>query len=381
MKTRVKPIALFLAIVLILSMAGAALAGPGDDAASKALAWLATKQNADGGFSDGFSPNSSVSATADAVLAAASAGQDAGAWKKNNVSPLDYLSSRVGQLTNGGVIAKVVMAMAATGNNPRQAGGVDLVARLNSLHKTGGYGGSLYEDTLVVLALVNTGQSVPEDVITRLINAQTTDGAWAFTGGTAAGAGDTNTTALVVQALIATGHRDAIGRALDYFRRTQNTDAGWPYQVPSAYGTETDANSTANVLQALIAAGESLGNWSKGGQSDPLGALIHLQDDKTGAFNYQASAPGANLLATIQAIPALKGVTYVHLPVVRASNAAPAALAATVPPPQTLPVAGGALPMSAVELVAVGVLLVSVGLTLRPPTHKDASATQLSDRL
>jgi len=363
MKTRVKLVALFLATVLILSMTGAALAGPGDDAASKALAWLATKQNADGGFSDGFSPNSSVSATADVVLAMAAAGHDASMWKKNGISPLDYLQNHAAQLTKGGGIAKVVMADVATGGmlRARNVSGVDLVARLNGLHKSGGYGGTLYEDTLVVLALVNAGQSVPDDVIARLIKSETTDGAWAFTGDTAAGAGDTNTTALVVQALIATGHRDAIGRALDYFRRTQNGDAGWPYQVPSAYGTETDANSTANVLQALVAAGESLSNWSKGGQSDPLGALVRLQDAKTGAFNYQASAPGANLLATIQAIPALKGVTFVHLPVAPASGAASTANI----PPQTLPVAGGRPPISAVGLVGIGVLLVSAGLFLR----------------
>src|SRR5512136_1671500 len=192
------------------------------------------------------------------------------------VSPLDYLQSRAGQATNSGEIAKVILAAVATGGtlDARSLGGVDLVARLNGLHKSGGYGGTLYEDTLAVLALANVQQQVPADVIERLLQAQTVDGAWAFTGDTTAGAGDTNTTALVVQALIATGNRAAVGRALDYFRRTQNADAGWPYQVPSAYGTETDANSTANVIQALIAAGESLGNWSKSGRSDPLGALI-----------------------------------------------------------------------------------------------------------
>jgi hypothetical protein len=235
---------------------------------------------------------------------------------------------------------------------------------LNALHKSGGFGGTLYEDTLAVLALVNAGQSVPEDVIARLIAAQTADGAWAFTGDTAAGAGDTNTTAIVVQALVATGHRDQVGRALDYFRRTQNADAGWPYQVPSAYGTETDANSTANMIQALFAAGEPLSNWSKAGRSDPLGALIWLQDAKTGAFNYQASQPGANLLATAQAVPALKGVTFVHLPVMRASGAGSAGLA----PPQILPVSGVPLPPLLLILIGVGAVLTSAGWLMRRTT-------------
>jgi len=241
-------------------------------------------------------------------------------------------------------------------------GGVDLVARLNALHKSGGYGGTLYEDTLVVLALINAGQSVPEDVIARLIAAQTQDGAWAFTGDTAAGAGDTNTTALVVQALIAAGQRDVVGRALDYFRRTQNAGAGWPYQSPSAFGTETDANSTANVLQALVAAGEPLSDWSQAGQSDPLGALIHLQDAQTGAFNYQASAPGANLLATAQAIPALKRVTLARLPAARAGGAA----AMDLVPPQTLPVAGEVLsPALALAVIGIGIALVLAGWLVR----------------
>ena len=357
MNIRAKLVVLCLVTVLILSVNGAALAGPGDDAASKALIWLATKQNADGGFSDGFSPESKLSSTADAVLAIVSAGQSASTWKQGGVSPLDYLQSRAGQATHGGEIAKVILAVVATGDplRARSFGGVDLVARLNGLHKSGGYGGTLYEDTLAVLALANMGQNAPDDVIERLLTAQTADGAWAFTGDTAAGAGDTNTTALVVQALIATGNHNAIGRALDYFRRTQNADAGWPYQVPSAYGTETDANSTANVLQALIAAGESLSNWSKSGQSDPLGALIRLQDDKTGAFNFQASQPGANLLATLQAVPALKGTTFVQVPVVHASGAA---FAVTAPPPQTLPVAGGALPTLLLVLAGAGIVLV-----------------------
>jgi hypothetical protein len=359
MNTRVG-IALFLVTILTLSLTGAALAGPGDDAASKALAWLATKQNADGGFSDGFSPKSGIGSTSDAVVAIVAAGQDPGAWKKNGVSPLDYLEAQVrsGQVTKPGDIAKTIIAVVATGGNPRSVGGVDLVTKLNSLHKAGSFGGTLYEDALAVLALVSAGQTVPQDATTRLIAAQTKDGAWAFTGDTAAGAGDTNTTALVVQALIATGHRDAIGRALDYFRRTQNDDAGWPYQVPSAYGTETDANSTANVIQALIAAGESLSNWSKAGRSDPLGALIRLQDDKTGAFNYQASSPGANLLATLQAVPALKGVTFVHVLVVRASSANPAT---TAPAPQTLPVAGAALPMTPLLVVGIGAIAALAG--------------------
>jgi hypothetical protein len=116
------------------------------------------------------------------------------------------------------------------------------------------------------------------------------------------------------------------------------------------------------VLQALWAAGESPSNWSKSGQSDPLGALIRLQDDKTGAFNFQAGQPGANLLATLQAVPALKRATFVRVPLVHASGAAIAVTA----PPQTLPIAGGVIPTLPPVLAGAGMLLVSLGwLVLR----------------
>ena len=141
MSIRARMLALLFVAVLTSGSVGAALAGPGDDAAGKALAWLATQQNADGGFSGGFSPGSGVGSTADVVLAVVATGGDVDGWKKYGRSPLDYLEAQVraGQVTKPGEIAKTVMAVVATGREPRRLGGVDLVARLNALHKSGGY--------------------------------------------------------------------------------------------------------------------------------------------------------------------------------------------------------------------------------------------------
>jgi hypothetical protein len=63
------------------------------------------------------------------------------------------------------------------------------------------------------------------------------------------------------------------------------------------------------------------------------------------------------LLATLQAIPALTGATFVRVPVVRASSAAPA----TAVPPQILPVAGASLPMLPLWLVGAGAALAVAG--------------------
>jgi hypothetical protein len=214
-----------------------------------------------------------------------------------------------------------------------------------------------------MLALFNAGQWMPDRASQYLLDKQCADGAWALFGDTAAGTGDTNTTAMVVQALHATGHRDEIGEAFDYFRRVQNSDGGFPYQNPSAYGTDTDANSTALVLQALLATGEPLGMWIPGG-TDPLGALVALHDSASGAFFWQAAMPYPNAVATAQAIPAVQGYTFTHLPHVQAANAPGPVAAAASSDSVLLPPAGGAalLPMA---LAGLGAAALRAGCALR----------------
>ena len=347
-----------LIVVLLLTLAGPALAGSPDEAVVQALDWLRGQQNADGGFSNGFSPESNLGATADAVVAIAAGGQDAGSWRvSGGPSPLDYLYRQVvtGQVTGVGPTAKVVLALVAAGLDPTSFAGRDLVGQIEAAYDpdSGSYGGSLFDQALAVLALVNAGRTVPQGAVDYLLAHQTTDGAWSFAGDTAALSGDTNTTALVIQALVATGHKDDTGRALDYLRRVQTADAGWPYQKPSPYGTDTDANSTALVLQAIYAVGQTPADWYTGG-SDPLGALLALQN-ASGSFSYQAAFPGDNVLATLQAIPAVAGVTLVQ---VRRVPTASAPSAATAEAPALLPEAGG------VSLLTLGSLFLVAGLAL-----------------
>jgi hypothetical protein len=144
----------------------------------------------------------------------------------------------------------------------------------------------------------------------------------------------------------------------------QNADAGWPYQNPSTYSTETDANSTALVLQAIYAVGGSPGDWYVGG-ADPLGVLLSLQN-ASGSFSYQASFPGDNALATVQAIPAVAGVTLARVRRVPTATAPGTAVAA---PPSTLPAAGALILPAASGLAIVGLSLVVTGLRLKRARH------------
>jgi len=347
-----------LTVVFAMTSSGSVLATSPGDAAAQALAWLKTQQNDDGGFGSGFEPGSAVGPTADAILAITSGGQDASTWTKGGASPIDYLRAQAsaGKIQLPGEIAKTILALVTTDQDPRAFGGRDLIADLNSNFdaSSGAYSFSMFDQALAILALSNAGEPVPDAAVTALLSAQTVEGGWAFTGETVAGAADSNTTGLAVQALVAVGRKDDTGRAMDYFRRVQNADAGWTYQVPSAFGTDSDTNSTALGIQAILATGDSVSNWAMGG-SDPIGALLSLQN-ADGSFSFQLTFPGQNALATLQAIPALYGNTLARVNVVPASGtSAPAVV--------LLPEAGGTF--DTLWIGALGLVLVAAGVLAR----------------
>jgi hypothetical protein len=327
-----------------------------------AITWLKGQQEADGGFSSGFSDGSDYGATVEVILAAVAAGQDVSQWvSAEGASPLDYVAAQVasGQVTDAGAISKAVFVAVATGQDPRNFGGTDLVAGLQAMQDagTGMYGSTLFAHAYAMLALHNAGVPISEPAVGVLTSQVTEDGGWALFGGTTPGTADTNTTALAMQALIAAGRPGAAAGAEAYLRRMQNDDGGFPYQKPSRWGTETDANSTAVVVQALNALGEPMSAWAAGG-TDPLGALLALWDEASGAYLWKSEVPSANMLATAQAVQAAEGMTLVDLDVVGASR-----------PPSEVDVTAPLLPESGAapggQIILAGLLLVTAGWVLR----------------
>lgn len=281
------------------------------DAVQRALEWLSAQQQSDGGFSSGFAPGSDPSATADAIVAIASGGQDPATWVVEGRSPLDYLRDRVtaGEVAGPGQTAKVILAALAAGVDPRDFAGVDLVAALSGSFdaQTGYFGGGPFDSALSILALAGVGAPVPVAAIDGLVASRLEDGSYSFIGDMTPGAGDSNTTALAVQALIAARAASEVEPSLAYFRASQNPDGGWTYQKPSPYGETTDANSTALVIQALLAAGEDLAAWG-----NPQDTLASLQVS-SGAFIFTAVMSSENLMATTQAVPALAGIYFTDI--------------------------------------------------------------------
>ncbi|HVO70282.1 MAG TPA: prenyltransferase/squalene oxidase repeat-containing protein [Aggregatilineaceae bacterium] len=292
---------LMLAISLALILAWPVLAQEESTPTAKALEFLKTKLNDDGGFSTGFAPESDITTTADVIVATALADQDPETtFIAGENTPVSFLEAQVaaGKVAGAGQLAKVLNAAVAAGADVRDFGGQRLIDDLLNTQQQGGmFGTGAFDHCLALIALQNAAVDLPDGALDALIGAQNDDGGWGFMAGQAS---DTNTTGLCLQALAPTGAADATKAGLAYLKAIQNEDSGWPYQNPSDYGTDSDTNSTALVVQALVANGEDLAEWN-----DPQEWLLSMQLEN-GAFSFQEAAPGESILATVGAIPALE---------------------------------------------------------------------------
>ncbi|MEZ4507400.1 MAG: prenyltransferase/squalene oxidase repeat-containing protein [Thermomicrobiales bacterium] len=306
-----------LLVALVLSAFAAPVSAQDNtQSVEAAVQWLLAQQAEDGGFI-GFSGESDPGATVDAVLALASA-QQVGI-DIDLETAMKYLESQalVYAQFSPGAAAKLSMALVAAGMDPHNIDNVDPMSIVIVAAGLGMIGLGPYDHALGLQALVATGEPVPDTAIQAARDSQIEDGSWAFDGSTTAGAGDTNTTAQMVMGLIAAGvHDEMVDRGLAYLAGATNDDGGYPYQP----GAESDANSTALVLQAFIASGDPA---LADALDEALGALLDMQNE-SGAFAYMRSVPDDNQFATAQAIPAVAGVAF-PLPVKLAVLATPEA--------------------------------------------------------
>ena len=288
-------------------------ASPAEDPLAAASAWLRAQQDASGGF-PGYSGEVDPGATIDAVLALSAAQEsdpEAAATLAAAVAYLETEGLPYSQ-TGAGQAARLALAAIAGGRDPRAFGGVDLLAAIAAVPTTtvehpipGIYGDDLYDHALALIALAAAGETVPDSALQPFRDMQNDAGGWAFDGSTDAAAADSNTTALVIQALAATGRGDdhMVEDGLAFLRTLLAPD-GSGFAYGPAAPLVADANSTALAVQALIAAGQDPASPEWGNAARAL-ASFQLPD---GGLRYLASDEEPNLLATLQAIPALAGM-------------------------------------------------------------------------
>lgn len=306
------------------SPAASPVAGGG---VAAAVQWLIGQQNDDGSFV-GFSGTPDAGTTVDALTALAAAkesGVDVGdaidmgmSYLETGDTALVYTQTGVGQA------AKLALLLVAVGIAPADFAHVTpiLIVQHGRNAETGIYGGGFFDHALAILALTATGSEVPDSALDALQQGQAANGGWAFDGTTDDANVDSNTTALVLQALAAMGEQesDLATRGAAYLQATV-TEGGASYNA--AEGSLPDANSTALAIQGLLAVGKDV---------TTLNAALATFQNPDGSFFYQAGMEDPNLLATVQAIPAQAGVI---LPIVPA----PASAGAVLPLPSAVTLA------------------------------------------
>lgn len=188
-----------------------------------------------------------------------------------------------------------------------------------------------FRQGLSLAALANQGISssnpVMEAGVTWLQNQQCSDGGWEsyrpveiactppdpedFTGP------DTNSTALAVMGLVAAGATFPSDPTA-FFASAQNSDGGFELSGTPSPGS-SDPDSTAEVIQALVALNELSASVFTQTGGTPLTALASFQlgcsagvtDD--GAYVFPGE-DGPNLLATLQAVPAAAEMAFPFTP-------------------------------------------------------------------
>lgn len=299
-------------LLLVVAPAGAQTppSGPAERAAAAANWLIAVHQNDDGGYS-AFSAGanvapSDVAGTVDTLLALAPAGADLAA-------PLNYLQNNPDAVAayaaqDGGTAGKLLMALTAAGQNPRDFLGYNLVISLTAhLSLTGQFGvNNAFNQSLAMLGLDAAGDAVPAGAVDWLLAQQApagdVAGSWDDGFGTA---GNPDATAMAIMALVAAGRPagdPALIAARDFLAAAQQ-DGGWEYGP----GFGPNANSTALVILALQALGEDFAGaesaWARNGQS-PQAILFGWQSD-SGAFQADfGDGPFDDFFTTVQALPA-----------------------------------------------------------------------------
>lgn len=280
---------------------GDAMASPvASQAAQSALDWIAGRQViTSGGF------GSSAGGGVEVMLALGANHQSAADLRRTAESPsLEDFTAQTGAAysrNSAGASGKLVTSLVAA-DACLPVGALTPSSHFSAT--LGTYAAGTGDNAWAILGSAAISESVPASALSQLRAAQQSDGGWEWSPGWGS---DTNSSALAVQALVAQGEpltSTVIVDALAYFSSTQQTDGGFPYAAgPTA---ASDANSTAYVIQALIAAGEDPEGaaWTQGANT-PVSYLLTLQT-ASGAFEWTPGT-GDNALATTQAVPALLG--------------------------------------------------------------------------
>lgn len=347
---------------MLFAASAAAAPNPSSQGAlDETVRYLQEAQQGNGGFGAAGEPSQISSAWAALALAAAGI-NPRDQRRPGGVDAYAYLVSHYRQGIEESECAPIpctttfereLMVANASGTNPRDFGGVDLVGELLARagpdgsfpHVPGGRPG--VNDTIFAvfaLAPVPQASALPVQRAADWVeSAQHDNGGWAWS---ATGARDeVDMTGAAIQALVAAGRSGsaAVREGLAYLHAAQDPDGGFP-EFPG--NPESNVASTAWAAQAIWAAGENPEDWLTGSgleTEEPLDYLESLQQ-ADGHIRWKRSQDLNGVWMTAYVAPAFAGQPW---PI-------PAAPRAVEPPPSPPRPGQGAGTQSGAGVIAGG---------------------------
>lgn len=326
---------LIVVVSLLCSSAVAGAASPPDRATTTefAASWLLAQVDPGGYLVSPYTGNPDLGSTAQAVIALTGAGRG-----QNQVNAMvDYLKAHVEDFVDPagaagtdapGALAWLILDAVATGGDPYDFGGTDLVARLQATQRIDGLFGLSDQDPtydgavrqgLAMLALHAVGLDSAAG-LGWLDDQQCADGSFvAYRSDTSVACpvvdaanytgSDTNSTAFAAMALHAGGATAEASAAMTWLTGVRAADGGFPYYGDASQAS--DGNSTGVALLALTTVTGTV-------DAQAVSALAALQTDCAGdpadiggiAYQPVAGAIAPDQMATIQALLGLAGQAF-----------------------------------------------------------------------
>lgn len=283
--------------LLVAVLLPAVLPAPAEASPDRAVAWLTSHQNADGGWGASPGDESGAEITGWAMLGLAAAGTNPLDVARQGRSPVDFLRAHVDEVSSSGDLARTILALEAAGADPRSFGGRNLVADLLGRRaENGSFAGWPGTTAYSVIALRASGADGGLDrTLSWLGNVQNADGGW---GDTPTLSSNADVTGAVMQAM---PRSQAAERGLTYLRRHQRAGGGFVVGGSGAINSQ----STAWAVQGMIGVGADPAGIAEGGKS----ALDYLaaRQAADGHYAYSASSNQTPIWVTGEVLVATAG--------------------------------------------------------------------------
>jgi hypothetical protein len=245
-------------------------------------------------------------------MAIAAAGENPDTWKDgSNPSVVEYLEANTGSATTTNDYSRMILAIAAAGEDPTIFGGTNFLSLLQAEYTSNQIGDTslLNDDFWGIMALVAAGDSssatIIQDSVNFVLANQGADGGWSWGVGQDS---DVDDTASAIMALLSAGESassTAIINGITYIKGTQMANGGF-----ESWGSTNSATDSWGIASIATAGQDPTDtSWQSGSGNDPVDDLLTFQN-ADGSFNWSESSPSNLQLMTSYAIPALLGESY-----------------------------------------------------------------------